>query len=77
MMRASLSEMFGHTNRAAAEVAAAAGVTTKEPVDMTSSRLQSELYRMWLVRDLNALTVNQSRPHIKRYVCALFYRAPP
>lgn len=45
MMRASLSEMFGHTNRAAASAAAAAGDTSKEPVDMTSSRLQSELYR--------------------------------
>jgi hypothetical protein len=43
-MRASKSEIFGHPNREVAKQAQQAGVSLKDPKDLTCSRLQSELY---------------------------------
>ncbi|KAK4683649.1 hypothetical protein P7C73_g6585, partial [Tremellales sp. Uapishka_1] len=44
MMRASLSEIFGHTDRQVAKQASALGFPPQPEKDLTSSRLQSELY---------------------------------
>ncbi|WWD17199.1 hypothetical protein CI109_101637 [Kwoniella shandongensis] len=44
LMRATSAEIFGHANREVAAQAKTTGATLRDPKDLTTSRLQSELY---------------------------------